>query len=101
MGGTSEARCKPSRSEGEAQELGDDDSCLIEYSESCRTSETGIEAASGEQGLGKASNRGLCTPKGNGSRCSDRHRGRRKMRPTFPATDPGNRNQTPCHNGRR
>lgn len=51
MGGTSEARCKPSRSEGEAQELGDDDSCLVQYSESCRTPETGIEAVPGEQGL--------------------------------------------------
>lgn len=85
-GGTSEARCKPWRSEGEAQELGDDDPCPTEYPESCRTSKTGIEAASEAQGLDKASNRGLCTPKGNGSRCSDRHRIKAQGRcdPRFP-----------------
>lgn len=70
MGGTSEARCKPWRREDEAQELGDDDPCPTQYPESCRTSKTGIEAASETQGLGRASNRGLCTPRGNGIRCS-------------------------------
>lgn len=64
MGRTSKAECKPWASEIETQELGDDDPGPIEYPEPCITSKSGVEAASGTRGFGKASDWGFMYAKG-------------------------------------